>query len=152
MGIWVGKEREDGSRFMQVWGKVSREPRIGKTRKGEPKIEFGVGYARNEFMNVMAAGESDTSTIAAALERGDIVEVKGVWSARKYTNRDGEEKTWSELRADTICPQGLLVSVLELLRLRDAQDGGSRSAEEADALADDEDDGPLPWDDYQPTI
>ena len=152
MGIWVGKEREDGSRFMQVWGKVSREPHIGTTRKGEPKIQFGVSYARGEFMNVMAAGEGDTSVIAAALEKGDIVDVKGVWSARKYTNRDGEEKTWSELRADVICPQSLLTAALELVRLRDAQEEENPVSLEAAALADDEDDGPLPWDDYQPTI
>lgn len=93
MGIMVGKAASDGSRPMHLWGKLSREVKVGETSKGEPKVQFGVCYSRGEFMNILAVGNDETTRVACALEKGDVVSIDGVWSQRKYRTRDGEEKS-----------------------------------------------------------
>lgn len=164
MGIMVGKAASDGSRPMHLWGKLSREVKIGETAKGEPKVQFGVCYSRGEFMNILAVGNDETTRVACALEKGDVVSIDGVWSQRKYRTRDGEEKIWSELRADTISSQSLLAAVLDILSApRPSTESAPRKdefyAEEHPAPA--EDGGKLPWEqqeqedaeyDYVPTI
>lgn len=94
MGIMVGKAAEDGSRPMHLWGKLSREPKVGETAKGELKVQFGVRYSRGEFMNILTVGNDETTRIACALEKGDVVSIDGVWSQRKYRTQEGEEKVW----------------------------------------------------------
>lgn len=164
MGIMVGKAASDGSRPMHLWGKLLREVKVGETSKGEPKVQFGVCYSRGEFMNILAVGNDETTRVACALEKGDVVSIDGVWSQRKYRTRDGEEKIWSELRADTISSQSLLAAVLDMLSApRPAAEPVTRKAEfhaeERPAPA--EDGGKLPWEqreqedaeyDYVPTI
>ena len=160
----VGKAASDGSRPMHLWGKLSREVKVGETAKGEPKVQFGVCYSRGEFMNILAVGNDETTRVACALEKGDVVSIDGVWSQRKYRTRDGEEKIWSELRADTISSQSLLAAVLDILSApRPSAETAHRKeefyAEERPAPA--EDGGTLPWEqqeqedaeyDYVPTI
>ena len=164
MGIMVGKAASDGSRPMHLWGKLSREVKVGETSKGEPKVQFGVCYSRGEFMNILAVGNDETTRVACALEKGDVVSIDGVWSQRKYRTRDGEEKIWSELRADTISSQSLLAAVLDILSApRPSTESAPHKdefyAEEHPAPA--EDGGKLPWEqqeredaeyDYVPTI
>lgn len=164
MGIMVGKAASDGSRPMHLWGKLSREVKVGETAKGEPKVQFGVCYSRGEFMNILAVGNDETTRVACALEKGDVVSIDGVWSQRKYRTRDGEEKIWSELRADTISSQSLLAAVLDILSApRPSTESAHRKddfyAEEHPTPA--EEDGMLPWEqreqedteyDYVPTI
>lgn len=163
MGIMVGKAASDGSRPMHLWGKLSREVKVGETAKGEPKVQFGVCYSRGEFMNILAVGNDETTRVACALEKGDVVSIDGVWSQRKYRTRDGEEKIWSELRADTISSQSLLAAVLDMLSApRPAAEPDARKekfySEERSASA--EDGGTLPWEqaaedeayDYMPQI
>lgn len=163
MGIMVGKAASDGSRPMHLWGKLSREVKVGETAKGEPKVQFGVCYSRGEFMNILAVGNDETTRVACALEKGDVVSIDGVWSQRKYRTRDGEEKIWSELRADTISSQSLLAAVLDMLSVpRPAAEPTARKedfySEERPAPA--EDGGTLPWEqatedeayDYMPQI
>ena len=164
MGIWVSKENSDHTRYMRVWGKLSREPHIGQTQKGEPKVQFGMTYAKNEFMNILAVGSNDTTKIACALEKGDVVSIDGTWSQRKYTTREGEEKVWSELRADVITPQSLLAAVLDLLaspHTASASGVQNMQSSECEANApDSEDEDVLPWEqqeeepesDYVPRI
>nr|DAI48721.1 MAG TPA: Single-strand binding protein family [Caudoviricetes sp.] len=164
MGIWVSKENSDHTRYMRVWGKLSREPHIGQTQKGEPKVQFGMTYAKNEFMNIIAVGNNDTTKIACALEKGDVVSIEGTWSQRKYTTREGEEKVWSELRADVITPQSLLAAVLDLLASpHTASASGVQNMQNSECEAnapDSEDEGVLPWEqqeeepesDYVPRI
>ena len=90
--------------------------------------------------------------------------IDGVWSTRKYPTRDGEEKIWSELRADMISSQSLQAAVLDILSApRPAAEPEVHKeepyAEERAAPA--EDVGTLPWErqeqeepeyDYVPTI
>lgn len=122
---------EDGSRYMICAGSVSREVRTGTTAKGTPKAEFGMKYARGEFMNVTAVGDDDVTRMAACLEKGDAVLVAGVWKTRHYTTRDGEQKEWSELHAEFVAPQGVMTAALGLL----AAEPGTKPAGEADAPA-----------------
>lgn len=164
MGIMVGKAASDGSRPMHLWGKLSREVKVGETAKGEPKVQFGVCYSRGEFMNILAVGNDETTRVACALEKGDVVSIDGVWSQRKYRTRDGEEKIWSELRADTISSQSLQAAVLDILSApRPSAESAPHEeefyAEEPSAPA--EDGETLPWEqreqedteyDYVPTI
>lgn len=121
---------EDGSRYMICAGSVSREVRTGTTAKGTPKAEFGMKYARGEFMNVTAVGDDDVTRMAACLEKGDAVLVAGVWKTRHYTTRDGEQKEWSELHAEFVAPQGVMAAVLGLLA---AEDAPKQTAEPAQA-------------------
>ena len=166
MGIMVGKAASDGSRPMHLWGKLSREVKVGETAKGEPKVQFGVCYSRGEFMNILAVGNDETTRVACALEKGDVVSIDGVWSQRKYRTRDGEEKIWSELRADTISSQSLLAAVLgllaaesEKLRAPEPAKPMEHSGSQAESL-DSQEDAVLPWDqpaendpyDYVPQI
>lgn len=164
MGIMVGKAAEDGSRPMHLWGKLSREPKVEKTAKGELKVQFGVRYKRGNFMNVLVVGNDEMTRVACALEKGDVVSIDGVWSQRKYRTQEGEEKVWSELRADTIFSQSLLAAVLDILSApRPSPESAPRKdefyAEEHHAPA--EDGGTLPRErqeqedaeyDYVPTI
>lgn len=166
MGIMVGKAASDGSRPMHLWGKLSREVKVGETSKGEPKVQFGVCYSRGEFMNILAVGNDETTRVACALEKGDVVSIDGVWSQRKYRTRDGEEKIWSELRADTISSQSLLAAVLgllaeesEKLRAPEPAKPMEHSGSQAGSL-DSQEDAVLPWEqpaeddpyDYVPQI
>ncbi len=164
MGIMVGKEEKDKTRSMHLWGKLSREPKVGKTAKGEPKVQFGVCYKRGNFMNVLVVGNDEMTRVACALEKGDVVSIDGVWSMRKYPTRDGEEKVWSELRADMISSQSLQAAVLDILSApRPSPESAPHKeefyAEEHPTPA--EDGGTLPWEqqeqedaeyDYVPTI
>ena len=164
MGMMVSKEEEDKTRSMHLWGKLSREPKVGKTAKGELKVQFGVCYKRGKFMNVLAVGNDETTRVACALEKGDVVSIDGVWSMRKYPTRDGGEKVWSELRADMISSQSLQAAVLDILSApRPSAEPEVHKeepyAEERAAPA--EDVGTLPWErqeqeepeyDYVPTI
>lgn len=115
MLISIKTRDEDGSRYMICAGTVTREVKTGTTGKGTPKAEFGMKYAKGEFMNVSAVGDDDVTRMAAVLEKGDAVLVCGVWKTRRYTTREGEQKEWSELHAEFVAPQTVMAAVLELL-------------------------------------
>ena len=115
MLISIKTREEDGSRYMICAGTVTREVKTGTTAKGTPKAEFGMKYAKGEFMNVSAVGDDDVTRMAACLEKGDAVLVCGVWKTRRYTTREGERKEWSELHAEFVAPQTVMAAVLELL-------------------------------------
>lgn len=115
MLISIKTREEDGSRYMMCAGTVTREVKTVATAKGTPKAEFGMKYAKGEFMNVSAVGDDDVTRMAACLEKGDAVLVCGVWKTRRYTTRDGEQKEWSELHAEFVAPQTVMAAVLDLL-------------------------------------
>lgn len=69
MLISIKTRDEDGSRYMMCAGTVTREVKIGATAKGTPKAEFGMKYAKGEFMNVSAVGDDDVTRMASCLER-----------------------------------------------------------------------------------
>lgn len=166
MLISIKTREEDGSRYMMCAGTVTREVKTGTTGKGTPKAEFGMKYAKGEFMNVSAVGDDDVTRMAACLEKGDAVLVCGVWKTRSYTTRDGEQKEWSELHAEFVAPQAVMAAVLGLLA---AESEKSRSHEPAKSMEhsgskagflDSQEDAVLPWEqleedepyDYVPQI
>lgn len=166
MLISIKTREEDGSRYMMCAGTVTREVKTGTTAKGTPKAEFGMKYAKGEFMNVSAVGDDDVTRMAACLEKGDAVLVCGVWKTRSYTTRDGEQKEWSELHAEFVAPQAVMAAVLGLLA---AESEKSRSHEPAKSMEhsgskagflDSQEDAVLPWEqleddepyDYVPQI
>lgn len=160
----------DGSLYMICTGSVSRDARAGETpQKHTPKAEFGVAYDSKMFMNVLAMGDRAATRLAACLEKGDDVFTVGTWRQKPYTTKDGEKKTWSELRADHVIPLGALEALLEipvdlLYRLiallpqlealckgqmptaQSAAAAAPQTADVAGGLHEMEDDEPMPWD------
>ena len=166
MLISIKTREEDGSRYMMCAGTVTREVKTGTTAKGTPKAEFGMKYAKGEFMNVSAVGDDDVTRMAACLDKGDAVLVCGVWKTRSYTTRDGEQKEWSELHAEFVAPQAVMGAVLELLSAGSGKTPVSEqtkpiehSGSQAGRL-DSQEDAVLPWEqpeedepyDYVPQI
>ena len=151
MLISIKTREEDGSRYMICAGTVTREVKTGTTAKGTPKAEFGMKYAKGEFMNVSAVGDDDVTRMAACLEKGDAVLVCGVWKTRRYTTRDGEQKEWSELHAEFVAPQAVMAAVLELLAAGSGKTPASEPAKAAEhsgsqaGFLDSQEDGVLPW-------
>ena len=129
-------------------GTVTREVKTGATAKGTPKAEFGMKYAKGEFMNVSAVGDDDVTRMAACLEKGDAVLVCGVWKTRCYT------------------PQTVMAAVLELLAAGSEKPRSPepvKPMEHSDSQAgslDSQEDAVLPWEqpaedepyDYVPQI
>ena len=166
MLISIKTREEDGSRYMMCAGTVTREVKTGTTAKGTPKAEFGMKYAKGEFMNVSAVGDDDVTRMAACLEKGDAVLVCGVWKTRSYTTRDGEQKEWSELHAEFVAPQTVMAAVLELLAAGSGKTSASESAKHMEhsgsqaGFLDSQEDAVLPWEqpeedepyDYVPQI
>jgi single-stranded DNA-binding protein len=166
MLISIKTREEDGSRYMMCAGTVTREVKTGTTAKGTPKAEFGMKYAKGEFMNVSAVGDDDVTRMAACLEKGDAVLVCGVWKTRRYTTRDGEQKEWSELHAEFVAPQTVMAAVLGLLAAKSEKPRSSEPAKPMEhsgsqaGFLDSQEDAVLPWEqleedepyDYVPQI
>lgn len=96
------KEENDICRFAYciVTGYITREPKVGNTRKGDPKVELGVCYDSKKFQNVMFTGDNARTRIASCLEVHDDVYIAGVWKSNHYTTQDGTEKEYEELYGD----------------------------------------------------
>jgi len=106
MGINISGKLPDGSRYMIVYGTVTRGARNTVTsQKAIPKSEFGLSYDRKQFMNVLSLGDSPVTQIASMMEKGDVVMVAGLWTEKEYTSKSGEQKKYSELRAEIVIPQ-----------------------------------------------
>ena len=166
MLISIKTREEDGSRYMMCAGTVTREVKTGTTAKGTPKAEFGMKYAKGEFMNVSAVGDDDVTRMAACLEKGDAVLVCGVWKTRRYTTREGEQKEWSELHAEFVAPQTVMAAVLGLLATESEKPRSHEPAKSMEysgskaGFLDSQEDAVLPWEqpeedepyDYVPQI
>ena len=178
MGLLVQGNKKDKSKYwVLLWGRISRNPYVGETAKGVPKAQFGMAYDKGEFMNIRAVGKSDETRLSCAMEKGDVVAILGEWSQSKYKTKDGEEKIWSETRADIIFSQSLHASLLDLISLIrlipfakqivsffskfSESNSAERSKDSCEENApDSEDEGVLPWErqeeepesDYVPRI
>lgn len=106
MAIVSTKANEDGTeRYVLMTGYVTREPKIATTAKGFPKVQFGFCYDSKKFHNVLCIGDDAVSRVASQLQVHDVLLIGGKWSSRQYTTKDGEQKTWTEVKADFILPQ-----------------------------------------------
>lgn len=95
---------------MLIWGKVTRDAKIESTKGSDnkppmPKVTFGIAYEDKKFMNVLAIGDCPQTSIAQRVRKGDHVLIAGRWSNKQYKTKDGEEKTWAELRIEQIAIQ-----------------------------------------------
>lgn len=139
MGIHISGKLEDGSRYMIVYGPVTRDARNTVTpQKAIPKSEFGISYDRKKFMNVLALGDAPVTRMASALEKGDVVLVAGLWTEKEYTNKDGEKKVYSELRAEIIIPQPSVA-------MPDTSAGASGAPDVFESAEDDEEEYQVPF-------
>lgn len=126
MGILTAKAQDDGSRAMLIWGRVTRDAKLEFTRnKNIPKVSFAVAYDSKKYMNCSSMGDNDKTSVAALLEKGDEVLIGGIWSSRKYMTKDGEEKTWSELKIEFIMPQGAPAASQSAIPQRDTANGAA---------------------------
>lgn len=95
MAILVFKEK-DGTINTVVTGKVTREPEVKSSAKGD-KVKFSVAYGKKKYMQVEAWSDSDVGNIASCLEKGDIVCASGEYKEWEYNN-----KVYSAITADAI--------------------------------------------------
>lgn len=106
MAIYFSKPLEDGSRYVFMTGYLTRDVKTSYTvTKKIPKVMFGIAYDSKQFMNVLCLGDEPVTRFASCLERGDTVFIAGKWTSKVYTTKDGEEKTWTEVKADFISLQ-----------------------------------------------
>lgn len=95
----IGQKNQDGSFETVIWGNVNKDPKVGQTpNKGVPKVTFGITYGHKQYMNCVCLGDTAVTRVASCLEKGDTVLAAGTWNSRDYTSRDGEQKTWAELK------------------------------------------------------
>lgn len=96
------KEENDICRFAYciVTGYITREPKVGNTRKGDPKVELGVCYDSKKFQNVMFTKDNARTRVASCLEVHDEVLIAGNWKNEHYTTKDGAEKDYEKLYGD----------------------------------------------------
>lgn len=142
MAIYFSKPLEDGSRYIFMTGTLSREPKCSYTKaKNAPKVEFGVAYDNKQFMNVLCLGDSAATRTASCLERGDGVFIAGKWTSRTYTSRDGEEKTWTEVKADFVAVQ----ADVSVPTPENGPVGGDPGGPDTGAFTEEDDYGELPF-------
>lgn len=95
MSIIYCKEK-DGTLNVAVAGKVSREPELKSTSKGDT-IKFSVSYGKSKYMDCDTWADSDAGRIAGMLEKGDPVYVMGTHRAWEYNG-----KSYQSVTADLI--------------------------------------------------
>lgn len=109
-------------------GRLTRDPELRSTSTGKNVTKFGLAVNKRfkprdsdgpdaDFFDVSAWGQS-ADYVNQYAGKGRLVVVEGRIESRKYTDRDGNEKTAWEVTADN-------VTLLD--RPRDDDGGGSRS-------------------------
>jgi len=98
-----------------VVGNLTREPELRFTASGTATCEFSIAVNRSyqqngewveappNFFNVKVWAQHGEN-VAASLNKGDRVIVKGRLDFRKYQNKDGIEVTTHEIVADEVAP------------------------------------------------
>lgn len=109
MGV-IPFRAKDGTVWMAAWGYVFKDPKVGMTKNGKPKISFKLVTNRdrdghNTYLNVVCYGATDAATTAACLERKDSVLCLGSWSKRTFEKMDGTIGVWEELAANFLFVQ-----------------------------------------------
>jgi single-strand DNA-binding protein len=133
-------------------GNVTRAPELKYTAGGRGVSSFGIAVNRRwmnkttgdwdeqvSFFNVTAWGELGEN-IAASLEKGNRAIVIGRLEQRKYTDREGNEKSVVECVADSIGPD-LRWATCEIHRAERTQSNDQappRANQSAPAITDEE--------------
>lgn len=111
--------------FVDAWGYIIRDPE--ETYKNMRSVKFilktGRGAGRNEKHLVCRAyGEGICAVIAAAMEKGDIVNIKGTWTeSLQSKTKKGVHPTY-ECRVNFIIPQGLVGFLYDMYSTKGIKD------------------------------
>ena len=105
---------DDGSEHATCvcWGELIEDAKVACVNK--KKTTFTIKWHRKTYANVILWGDTPASAVAESLEHHDMVLVLGEWQKRKYVNKHGEEKEYSDIKADMVIPQSCMEFVLQL--------------------------------------
>ena len=102
--------------FCLVVGRLIADPRIDQYNKR--KTSFTLKYHTKQFCNVEIWGEGDCATIAATLEKNDVILAAGTLTTKNYIVRKGEmagqEKEWTDLNPQIIIPMPYIMELMKI--------------------------------------
>lgn len=88
-----------------ITGRLGIDPRLAYTKKGEPICEMSVGLTNEQcetiWRKVVVFGKL-AEQCSVHLRKGNEVFVRGPVFLKKFTNRDGLEKEYFEVRAFSV--------------------------------------------------
>jgi single-strand DNA-binding protein len=89
-----------------IMGRLGKNPELRYTAKQEPVCYFTMasnidGTDQALWHNVIVWGKQ-AEACSVNLKKGAPVFVQGQINRREYTNREGEKKTYTEFKADTV--------------------------------------------------
>jgi single-strand DNA-binding protein len=88
-----------------IAGRLGIDPRLAYTKKGEPVCEMSVGLVNEQnqtvWRKVVTFGKL-AEQCSVHLRKGTEVFARGPISLKKFTNKDGQEKEYLELKAYSI--------------------------------------------------
>lgn len=93
---YVGSKDADGILNVFMTGKVTREPKIQTTSKGD-HVKFSIAYGKKKYMDCDAWADSPAGEVAACLEVGDMVMITGTHRSWEYN-----DKTYQSITVDGI--------------------------------------------------
>lgn len=111
-------DSEDGKKyqFCLAVGRLVADPRIDQYNKR--KTSFTIKYHTKQYCNIEIWGEGDCATIAATLEKDDVVLAIGTLTTKKYVVRKGElagqEKEWTDLNPQILIPMPYITKLMEM--------------------------------------
>lgn len=102
-----------GLNKMSIIGHLGRDPEVRRTNAGDPVVNFSVAVSETwrdkatgdrrestEWFNVVLWNEGLCKVAEQYLKKGSKVYLEGKIKSRKYTDKDGNERTAMELVLD----------------------------------------------------
>ena len=91
-------------------GRLTADPEIRNTENGTPVLSFSIAVQRNykpkneenypvDFINLVAWRNS-TEFISNNFKKGYLISIEGSLESRKYTDKDGNNRTAFEVKVD----------------------------------------------------
>ncbi len=94
-----------------IMGRLTADPELRQTQSGNPVTSFTVAVARSfvkqgqeretDFINVVAWRKT-AEFVCRYFKKGSMIAVNGSIQARKYQDRDGNNRTAFEIVADNV--------------------------------------------------
>lgn len=112
-----------------ISGRLTAEPELKTTQSGIPVCQFNLAVKRpktkdtTDFLTVVAWRQS-AEFICRYAHKGNLVGVQGMLTARKYQDRDGNNRTSFEIVADNV----------ELLESKSENQGNNNPSGQKDPL------------------
>lgn len=118
-------ENDDGKKycFCILAGHLVEDPKVEFFNN--KKVSFTVKFYSKAYRNVVLWGESQASTIAETLEKGDVVFVCGTMTTSSYVIRRGEHKgetrEWQDINAQIVIPMTAIEFILQMFASKEIQ-------------------------------